>query len=622
MPLPYLARSIIMLAMFLSFSNLAHAQYAPVQIGPKTSYSSGDIAAAVRNSPLNANLMPYSSSIGDLAYNVESRGNTGISNGYAHGILQMNDAAIRKFAGTDRTTFLNMPLQDQVNAWAGYANAVSTESGPAALIRMAQNGQTFDGRAVDGNLILACMQQGNPNCMRMINSGSCSGARDGNGLSICDMADRIGRSTSDPYGNNPGSTPDPTNPETGTGSTTPGSGKPDLAPQECWGCDGVSLIIDLASGIHGTVEAILKTEITGLMAIIFMIHVAIHLARGFFYIPSLKFAPLWWTTVKFTIVMTLITTGALYSGFVVPYLLTPSLGAGGELGTKLSQLTIETLQASTPPGSCQYRTLRSTGELTQAATTVIDLVCAVNLSINEGIAKVATVSERISSQDTSRRGLIIEGILGALSTLSMASLWFGLLAFSGQIIEALIRLTVYTASAPYVAYIWIFGNGRRRSGRSVPSNILHGFLYAAMLLAVSGTLTGIMLYVIDSGLKASGIDGATSISTGDTAMTSSILLIVYCIVTGIMAGKIIASGPNIASLFAAHSTAAATQVAGSIAAGVSTGIGAAVGAGSMIAGSGAAATGTIFRGIRDATNRKARTSINPSKPLNVRNPVP
>jgi hypothetical protein len=59
---------------------------------------------------------------------------------------------------------------------------------------------TFDGREVDGDMVLACVQLGIGNCQKMINSGSCNGFADINGTTICKMADRIRNGP--PTGNN------------------------------------------------------------------------------------------------------------------------------------------------------------------------------------------------------------------------------------------------------------------------------------------------------------------------------------------------------------------------------------------------------------------------------------
>ena len=59
---------------------------------------------------------------------------------------------------------------------------------------------TFDGREVDGDMVLACVQLGIGNCQKMINSGSCNGFADINGTTICKMADRIRNGP--PPGNN------------------------------------------------------------------------------------------------------------------------------------------------------------------------------------------------------------------------------------------------------------------------------------------------------------------------------------------------------------------------------------------------------------------------------------
>lgn len=151
------------------------------------------VANAVRNSP-NASpwLKANADAVGALAINVESGGNTQVYNGSCcYGVLQMNTTNIRTYTGMTPTQFRNADLQTQVNAWSKVMSSALNDSAPRKLAAM----QTFDGRPVTANLVLACVQLGQGNCQKMLSSGSCNGFADKNKTTICAMADRIANGT-------------------------------------------------------------------------------------------------------------------------------------------------------------------------------------------------------------------------------------------------------------------------------------------------------------------------------------------------------------------------------------------------------------------------------------------
>ena len=185
--------------------------------------SSSDITQAIQNSPnASAWLKQNAQAVANLAINVESGGNTSAFNGSCcYGVLQMNRTNIAKYAGVTPEQYRQLPLQAQIDAWS----QLTADAMRSGVVRQLIGLGTFDGRAVDGNLVLACVQLGIGNCQRMINSGSCRGFADSNGTSICDMAARManGRPT------NPGNTNPPGN---GSGSTG-GNGGTGLSGNSC-----------------------------------------------------------------------------------------------------------------------------------------------------------------------------------------------------------------------------------------------------------------------------------------------------------------------------------------------------------------------------------------------------
>ncbi|KIU53394.1 MULTISPECIES: hypothetical protein [Nitrobacteraceae] len=154
----------------------------------RTNYSAQQITDAVRNSPLRDDLKGTSCSLGGLG-RFESGGNKGNYNGSCcTGIFQLNNANVQKYAGTDRSVYGCMSLQDQVDAWAKLTNDGYNSSAVRQLASMS----TFDGQKVDASLIAACIQLGTGNCQKMLNSGTCSGFADINGTTICKMANNAG----------------------------------------------------------------------------------------------------------------------------------------------------------------------------------------------------------------------------------------------------------------------------------------------------------------------------------------------------------------------------------------------------------------------------------------------
>ena len=150
--------------------------------------TAAQIAAAVRNSPgANQWLRDNAQAVANLAINVESRGDTTAYNGSCcSGVLQMNETNIRMYAGIAPAAYRQLDLQSQVDAWTQLTVAALRAVAPRTLAGMT----TFDGVAVDGDLVLACVQLGIGNCQRMLNSGRCSGFADSNGTTICSMAAR------------------------------------------------------------------------------------------------------------------------------------------------------------------------------------------------------------------------------------------------------------------------------------------------------------------------------------------------------------------------------------------------------------------------------------------------
>lgn len=147
--------------------------------------TAADVANAILNSPTaNAFMRAHAAEIGALAIKVESGGNTTAYNGSCcYGVLQLNTSNIIA-AGYSVSGYRYASLQDQVNGWAQIESQALNDPVIQQLAAMS----TFDGHPVDAAMMIACVQLGQGNCRKMINSGHCDGFHDSNGTTICSMA--------------------------------------------------------------------------------------------------------------------------------------------------------------------------------------------------------------------------------------------------------------------------------------------------------------------------------------------------------------------------------------------------------------------------------------------------
>ena len=175
-----------LLAFALLFSGLVIAQ----QLGPKIIVTADQVAAAASASPLSAAFKQYAADIGKLAINVESGGNLGIYNGSCcTGVLQMTESNLDYYCDCTKEQYASMSLQQQVNFWAELTN----DNGKSSVVRGLMAMGAFGGRAVDGAMVLSCIQIGPGNCAKTIRAGTCDtrAGADGNGNNFCDFADKI-----------------------------------------------------------------------------------------------------------------------------------------------------------------------------------------------------------------------------------------------------------------------------------------------------------------------------------------------------------------------------------------------------------------------------------------------
>jgi hypothetical protein len=187
------------------------------QLGPRVIVTADQIAAAIAGSPLSDSLKKYATDIGRLGV-FESGGNLGVYNGTCcTGVLQVNKGGLQRYCKCSPAEYANMPLDRQIEVWAKVTNGNAN----TRTVRNLMARGTFDGKPVDGAMILACIQLGPGYCARTLAAGTCStrAGADINGTNFCTMAARIrGDDTvvADPGpGNSPGNDQEAA-PESGT----------------------------------------------------------------------------------------------------------------------------------------------------------------------------------------------------------------------------------------------------------------------------------------------------------------------------------------------------------------------------------------------------------------------
>lgn len=229
------------------------------------------VAQAIRNSP-NASswLKANAEAVGRLAM-FESSGQLDVYNdSCCSGILQMNKTNIQEYAKVSPEVFRTWDLQKQVDAWSKLTTDALQARAPSTLAGMG----TFDGREVNGDLVLACVQLGIGNCQKMINSGSCNGFADINGTTICRMADRI-------QGNadSPGQTGGGTTVGVGGAGSAGGSYKPPADPciRDGEGCMSMTEAMEsgFQSGSGESMRDLRSTIFAGTTALVILIVISL-----------------------------------------------------------------------------------------------------------------------------------------------------------------------------------------------------------------------------------------------------------------------------------------------------------------------------------------------------------
>lgn len=520
---------------------------AATQMGPKTNYSAAEVAAAIRNSGLNSNLMQYANDIGSLS-RFESSGNTGIYNGTCcTGILQMNRSNLAA-QGLTPQQYANMSLQDQVNAWAKLTNSAANAGSVKQLMAM----ESFDGQKVDGALVLACIQLGTGNCQKMIRSGSCSGFADSNGTTICKMADKIRGGKAE--GSNSDNT---TNPDETKGDE---SGASDLAQAilknagKCWACTIIVKAGEVTVQVVPKALDSLTQPIMPLMGVLFAIVTMFMVGRGFIWPGAMRWTEIFWNFMRFTAVWALLSTANYASEYVLGYAFYPALQMGSAIGEIGGQQFGAAFQNGGAGGTCEFAPVDTSLPFEGRSTVehMATLACNVHTA---AYAPVVAGAAMISYQGpmSTPSEIATAALMSVLAAIMIFASLFALAAFAMSVVEALLKLCIVLSLAPIILFFWIF-----RKTRYLALNAFNAIMYGFFLLAFAGLLASISSFVLSRligfGMGAGGSTPSAQavfqwINTNMASMNVSQLVLFGCfsIAGSMMASHLIRAGSDMAS---------------------------------------------------------------------------
>ena len=122
------------------------------------SYSSAQIAGAIRTSRFATLILQFAACDFGAAALAESGGNTCASNGSNFGVLQLNNTNLPY--GVTSDAYLALPMDKQVDVWALQVGKSNAADGYQTLARDKAQGQTVGGTAVTSGMLKACFQFG------------------------------------------------------------------------------------------------------------------------------------------------------------------------------------------------------------------------------------------------------------------------------------------------------------------------------------------------------------------------------------------------------------------------------------------------------------------------------
>lgn len=545
------------------------------ELVPNVSATNAEIAASLQRNGFSES---FSQAAANLSSNMENRGGKlALYNGSCcTGVLQMTGTNLRAFCHCSHEQYAGMTLDQQTMYWGQLTRSGFTDSSIRRLDAMT----TFDGQPVDDAMKLACVQLGVGNCRQMLNSGSCSGFKDGNGTTICKMAAAI-RNGANTIGNTrmggaagTAATADSANGGNNTvggEAVTERSARSDALPMGnpiyCWSCDAIVYALAVT---EGTVRSGLPAVMGGLLPLM-----AVGIALGLIYRimlamvagidPVRQALPI---LARAALVLGILGAGgATLSGLILDGVVSPVLNGGAALGRDVAvagaagiNVTINKLTAT--PGSatvdqsntCSYGasayvTLTALAEAENAATS---LAC----TVHQASTTAAQIGVYLSA--ATGGGWIASTALNAAGALIAVLAVMGMLRFGLLFMDVCLGLAVMAAFMPWSAYAWVFDSTRpswtrfwRRLAASFLSLVVAGLsCVAAVLLlltgirAGAGLTTGAALSPAEALLAAQAI--VTAVSADDPkTMAAAVRLVLFTVCGALASSHVIEQSQSI-----------------------------------------------------------------------------
>ena len=111
----------------------------------------------------------------------------------------------------------------------------------------------------------------------------------------------------------------------------------DINGSYCWACEAASIGFSIMNGMFTAIPQQLAAKTASLFAIIWAIVIAIKIATRIFMPAAMAGGPqeLISSTLRFIVIITVVTWGTLYTDIVQEYALAPAIGLGGYLGNQI-----------------------------------------------------------------------------------------------------------------------------------------------------------------------------------------------------------------------------------------------------------------------------------------------
>lgn len=516
---------------------------ATVQMGPQTNYSAAEITASLDKTNLAPSLKQYTGLMGGLG-RFESSGNTGINNGSCcTGIGQINETNLRVYAGMTPQQYANLSLDKQTEIWAKVTNVGANASSVKQLQAMGK----FDGREVDGSMILACIQLGTGNCQKMINSGHCNGWHDGmprgkaTGTNICQMADKMrekaGQSKLERNADKnpttgealkPSEIPEIKEPLTGMpvdaslndpgyrpikpyepqSQGTPGTMTKIGDPTICWICDAVGRALGVTEKVTSSgIQVLMDDKLRGIA----WMFVGVALAYMFLRAIASGANPFGKTLAMFTIRVAVVTamfaSGTWIADTTKEIFVSAPIEAGSEVGKSLGDMMATSLGYNREAVGCSKSELSKLGvdKLQKAGEGLVDLSCTVHVAASTGILVGGLVASH-PTKDATTADKILGTFLLVVGVMMMYLSFIALLNFGFALMETVIVTGIIAVFMPAMLIFYMFDSTKGMI-KNAFENVL--FVFVNLIFASMGSVLMLYVMMLTMSLGLSGADGTT-----------------------------------------------------------------------------------------------------------------